>query len=84
VRAIRQGSSAPGWNEHERAVLRGTEELAAEAMISDPVWAVLAKSWDEAQLLEFPILVGKYVYVAFLQNALRARLEPDNPGLSAV
>jgi alkylhydroperoxidase family enzyme len=83
VERLRQGSSAPGWSEHERAVVKGVEELFADAMISDPTWAVLAKTWTEPQLLEFPVLVGKYVSVAFLQNSIRTRREPDNPGLAA-
>jgi alkylhydroperoxidase family enzyme len=83
IERIRVGSTAPGWSDHERAVLRGAEELHANAMIGDATWAELARSWDDAQLLEFPILVGKYTSVAFLLNSLRTRLEPDNPGLTA-
>lgn len=77
------GSSAPGWNAHERAVLRAVEELFGDAMISDETWAVLAKTWDERQLLEFPVLIGQYAGVAWLQNSLRVRLMPGHVGLSA-
>jgi hypothetical protein len=34
-------------------------------------------------LLEFPILVGQYLGVAFLQNSIRARLMPGHIGLAA-
>lgn len=81
-RAI-QGSAAPGWNEHERAILRAVEELLADAMISDETWAVLSKKLDEKQLIEFPLLVGNYVSLAYFQNSLRLRLIAGNPGLSA-
>ena len=46
-------------------------------------WQVLARSWSEAQLLEFPILVGQYLGVGFLQNSVRIPLGQGNPGLKA-
>ena len=76
------GSDAPGWSEHDAAILRGVEELLSNQCISDDVWATLAKSWDEQQLIEFPMLVGQYVSTAFVQNSLRIRLASDNPGLT--
>jgi len=76
-----EGSAAPGWSEHDAAILRGVEELLDDKMVSDATWDVLAKSWSEPQLLEFPMLVGSYVSTAFQQNTLRMRLEPENPGL---
>ena len=76
------GSSAPGWSEHDAAILRAVEELLDDKMISDETWAVLAKSWSEQQLIEFPAMVGAYVSTAFVQNSLRMRLADDNPGLS--
>lgn len=82
VERVTQGSSAPGWTEHEAAILRGVEELIADQALSDATWNVLAKSWDEAQMIEFPMMVGQYVATAFLQNSLRIPLASDNPGLS--
>lgn len=77
------GSAAPGWGEHDRAVLRAVEELRGNAMISDETWAVLARDWDEIQLLEFPLLVGQYLGVAFLQNSVRVVLPEGYTGLLA-
>jgi alkylhydroperoxidase family enzyme len=81
IERVRQGSSAAGWTDHEAAILRGVEELLQDQMISDPTWDVLARTWTEPQLLEFPTLVGQYVATAYLQNSLRARLAKDNSGL---
>lgn len=81
VRII-DGSAAPGWTEHEAAILRAVEEIMADLTVSDETWAILAKSWDEQQLLEFPMMVGQYVCTAIVQNTLRIRLETDNPGLT--
>jgi 4-carboxymuconolactone decarboxylase len=77
------GSSAPGWSTHDRAVLRAVEEMLGDAMISDETWGVLAKTYDEAQLLELPILIGQYLGVAFLQNSLRVVLPEGYQGLRA-
>jgi alkylhydroperoxidase family enzyme len=83
VLRVRDGSSAPGWRAHDAAILRGVEELLADYALSDATWDILAHSWDEAQLIEFPMMVGQYVATAFVQNSLRIALAQDNPGLSA-
>jgi alkylhydroperoxidase family enzyme len=68
---IKDGSSASGWSEHEAAVLRAVEECLADACISDETWDTLAKTYDEKQLLELPMLIGSYLMTAFQQNSLR-------------
>ncbi|MDG2004347.1 MAG: carboxymuconolactone decarboxylase family protein [Novosphingobium sp.] len=78
----RRGTAAGGWSEHEAAILSGVEELIADTSISDQTWNTLAKSWDEQQLIEFPMMVGQYVSTAYVQNALKVRMETGNPGLS--
>jgi 4-carboxymuconolactone decarboxylase len=83
IMRTREGSSAPGWGAHEAAILRGVEELLADYALSDTTWEVLAHSWDEAQLIEFPMMVGQYIATAFVQNSLRIAMGPGNPGLSA-
>ena len=82
VERVTQGSAAAGWTAHDHAVLRGVEELIGGAAISDATWAALAQTWDEAQLIEFPMMVGQYVATAYVQNALRVSLAASNPGLS--
>lgn len=83
IERITVGSDAPGWDEHEQAILRATEELYEDAMISDATWATLAKRLDERQLIELPIVIGQYQAVAYYQNSLRLRLHDGNLGLQA-
>ena len=83
IERVTRGSAAPGWNEDDRAIIRAVEELHQDAMISDETWAALARSLNDQQLIELPILVGQYQGIAYFQNSLRCRLMPDNPGLSA-
>jgi alkylhydroperoxidase family enzyme len=80
---VLDGSSAPGWSELDAAVLRGTEELIADHALSDATWEVLARHWDEQQLIEFPFMIGQYVAIAYVQNSLRVPLADYNPGLSS-
>ncbi|MGE3693163.1 MAG: carboxymuconolactone decarboxylase family protein [Novosphingobium sp.] len=83
IEAIIAGSSAPGWDELDRAVLRAVEELQETSTISDETWGVLARHLDDRQLIELPILVGQMHGVIYTQNALRARLMPGSLGLAA-
>ncbi len=83
IERVTQGSSASGWNEHERAILKAVEELFEQAMISDATWDALSKRFDDKQLIELPILVGHYQAIAYSQNSLRLRLGNGNIGLKA-
>jgi 4-carboxymuconolactone decarboxylase len=82
IERVTQGSDAPGWSEHEAAILRAIEEMLSRQTVSEETWATLAKTWDEQQLIEFPMVVGQYVCIAIVQNTLRVRLESGNPGLT--
>jgi 4-carboxymuconolactone decarboxylase len=83
IERVTQGPDAPGWSEHDRALLNAVAELHASAMIGDATWTILAHTLDDAQMLEVPLIVGQYQGTAYLQNALRLPLRPDNPGLAA-
>ncbi|MET0271156.1 MAG: carboxymuconolactone decarboxylase family protein [Sphingomonas sp.] len=77
------GPDADGWSPADAALIRAVDELYGDAMISDGTWAMLASRYGDQELIELPILVGQFQSVAYLQNALRLRLDRDNPGLSA-
>jgi 4-carboxymuconolactone decarboxylase len=81
VERVTQGSAADGWTEHERAILRGVEELIGDQALSDLTYEALGRRWSETQLIEYLMMVGHYVATALIQNSLRMRLAEDNPGL---
>lgn len=83
IERIVAGSSASGWNEREQALLKATEELYENAVISDATWEVLAKYLNTQQLIELPVVVGQYQTVAYYQNSLKLRLHEGNAGLHA-
>lgn len=76
------GSSADGWSEHDRAIMKGVEELHTDYAISDETWSTLAKTWNDKQMMEFPVLIGVYTTTAMQQNSVRFRLDGSNPGLT--
>lgn len=78
IERVIEGSSAPGWTEHEAALLRAIEEMIADHCMSDATWDTLAKTYDEKQMLELPMLVGSYLMTALQQNSLK--IQPKGPG----
>lgn len=78
IERVIEGSSAPGWTEHEAALLRAVEEMIADHCMSDATWDTLAKTYDEKQMLELPMLVGSYLMTALQQNSLK--IQPKGPG----
>jgi alkylhydroperoxidase family enzyme len=83
IERVTLGSSANGWNHHERAIMKGVEELLDDKMISDATWTALANNWSERQLIEFPVLVGQYFTTALQQNSLRVALADNIGGLNS-
>ena len=76
------GAQAPGWSVHDAAILAAVEQMLSRYAVADETWAVLARSWDDAQLVEFATVVAQYVATALIQNTLRIRLTDTNPGLT--
>ena len=52
------------------------DELHDTATVSDELWARLAATWSEEQLLELLALVGFYHLVSFICNGAGVALEP--------
>lgn len=84
IERIKQGSSADGWDEADRAILKAAEELHSDAMISDATWALLAERLSPRELIELMMIAGHYHTTAFIQNSLRFRLNDYNKGLESI
>jgi AhpD family alkylhydroperoxidase len=70
IARIGDGPDAPGWSDHERAVLRAVDELARDRVISDATWAQLRTRYDERGLIELCLLAGHYEMLAGALNSL--------------
>lgn len=71
IERVVAGSAAPGWTEHEAALLRAVEEMVGDHCMSDETWSTLAQTYSEQQMLEVPMLVGAYLMTAIQQNSLK-------------
>lgn len=81
IERVTAGSNAPGWTDHDRALLQAAEELEDKAMISDDTWETLAATYSDKQMFELIVLIGQFRLVCNFQNSLRFRLSPGNDGL---
>jgi alkylhydroperoxidase family enzyme len=80
IERITQGPDAPGWSELDRALLRATDELRADAMITDQTWKQLSEHLDTRQLMDLVFTVGQYNLVSMALNSLGVQLDPGVPG----
>jgi AhpD family alkylhydroperoxidase len=75
IARVADGPDADGWSEHERAVLRAVDELAADQVISDQTWDQLRARYDARQLIELCLLAGHYAMLAGTLNSLGVQPE---------
>lgn len=80
---IIEGSTASGWNDTDRALVKAMEELHFDSMVSDATWSTLSETYNDKQLIEVLVLAGQYKTVAYMQNSLRLPLPPNKAGLTA-
>jgi 4-carboxymuconolactone decarboxylase len=81
IERIADGPSAEGWSPRERALLSATDELHADAFVSDSTWKALSEHYDEKQLLDILFTVGQYNMVSMVLNSLGVQPEPGAPTL---
>ena len=79
IRRIPKGPDAPEWNEQDRLLLKATDELRADAFISDATWQGLTKYYNAQQLMDIVFAVGQYNLVSMALNTLGVQLDPHLP-----
>lgn len=80
IRMICEGPDAPGWSALDAAILRATDELHDDAMISDPTWKALSEHYDTQQMMDLIFAVGQYHTVSMALNSLGVQTESgDSP-----
>ena len=80
IRRIAIGADAPGWDPFEAALIRATDELHRDDMISDATWNTLAERYGAPELIDVVITVAGYRMVSMVLNSLGTQLEPDREG----
>ena len=76
IARIPKGADAPGWSLLDRALLRATDELHAEAFVSDATWSELAGALSTQQLMDLVFTVGQYNLVSMALNSFGVQPEP--------
>jgi hypothetical protein len=59
--------------------LTATDELAADAFITDTTWGALASFYNQEQLMDLVFTVGQYQLVSMALNTFGVQLDPDLP-----
>ena len=79
IKAIAEGDSAPNWSDAERTLIKATDELHADAFISDAIFAELQEHFDEKQILDVIFAVGQYNMVSMALNTTGVQLDEGIP-----
>src|SRR5258705_2709676 len=58
IARIKLGADAPGWSEADAALLPATDDLHREQFITEPVWAELARHFQERQRMDMVFTAG--------------------------
>jgi len=64
-----EGPDAPGWTREDAALMRATDELLSDWMMSQSTWDELARFLDEHQLMDAVFTVGAYALLAMGFNS---------------
>ena len=75
IERIKQGADAPGWTRAESLLLRATDELHADAFITDATWKGLAEFYSTEQLMDIVFTVGQYNLVSMALNTCGVQLD---------
>ena len=76
IARIKTGPDAPGWSPSDRALLTATDELTADAFISDATWAALG-DYSEKQRMDLVMTVAQYTQVSMMLNSFGVQLDDD-------
>ena len=81
IARIPKGPKAEGWSELDATILRATDELHEDSVISDATWARLAEEYDDKQMIELVMSVGHYHLVSMALNSFGVQREEGVVGL---
>jgi alkylhydroperoxidase family enzyme len=80
ILAITKGPQDPLWTPFERTLLRGVDELHADALLSDATWNELSVEYSVQQIIDYIFTVGQYNLVSMALNSLGVEREKGVEG----
>jgi alkylhydroperoxidase family enzyme len=75
IAAIRDFPSEGSWIEEEAALMRATDELLDDNIISDATWATLTKKFDKRQMMDLVFTIGHYVMTSWALASIGVPIE---------
>jgi 4-carboxymuconolactone decarboxylase len=75
IERLQHGPDAAGWDAVDADLLRATDELLADACISDATWERLSKIFNIEQMIDIVYAVGCYEIAAMMFKTLGAQLD---------
>ena len=76
IERIKVGPADPAWSAPDRALLQATDELTADAFITDKTWAAL-DGLSEKQRMDLVMTVAQYTQVSMMLNSFGVQLDDD-------
>ncbi len=80
IRSAKTGPDTPGLSELDRLLLAATDELHADAHVTDATWAGLSQLLTTQQLMDVVFTVGQYNLVSMALNSFGVQLDEGLPG----
>ena len=80
IRSCKTGAETPGLSELDQLIFQATDELHADAHVSDATWAGLSKHYSTQQLMDLVFTVGQYNLVSMALNSFGVQLDEGLPG----
>ena len=80
IRSAKTGPDTPGLSELDRLLLKATDELHADAHVSDETWDGLSKHYDTQQMMDLVFTIGQYNLVSMALNSFGVQLDEGLPG----
>jgi 4-carboxymuconolactone decarboxylase len=80
IRTAKTGPDTPGLSELDRLLLQATDELHADAHVSDATWQGLSQHLNTQQLMDVVFTVGQYNLVSMALNSFGVQADEGLPG----
>jgi 4-carboxymuconolactone decarboxylase len=77
IAAVANGGDETGWAPLEADLLRATDELIDDHVVTDATWTRLAEHLDDRRLVELVFVVGTYTALAMAFNSFGLQLDDD-------
>ena len=80
IRSARTGPDTAGLSALDKLLLEATDELHADAFVSDTTWQGLQQHYNTQQLMDLVFTVGQYNLVCMALNSFGVQLDEGLPG----